>query len=78
MLGWQMSPDQLGEEKPGLVGPFKNLFFVGHWTRPGGGITPVMVSAMQVAKLITGSLTYRAIPPAEELGILNPAGAIRA
>ena len=76
MLGWQMSPDQLGESRPNLIGPFKNLYFVGHWTQPGGGITPVMVSAMQVAKLITGSLYYRAIPPVEELSMSNPAGAI--
>ena len=78
MLGWQMSPDQLGNDRPSLVGPFKNLYFVGHWTQPGGGITPVMVSAMQVAKLITGNLPYRAIPPSEELHLSSPAGAISA
>jgi len=55
MLGWEMSPDQLGERRPGVSGPVKNLYFVGHWTQPGGGITPVIVSAMQVAKAITES-----------------------
>jgi phytoene dehydrogenase-like protein len=55
MLGWEMSPDQLGEKRPGIQGPFKNLYFIGHWTRPGGGITPVMISAMQAAKLILGT-----------------------
>lgn len=55
MLGWEMSPDQLGGKRPGVEGPFRNLFFTGHWTRPGGGITPVMISAMQVARLILGS-----------------------
>ena len=55
MLGWEMSPDQLGERRPGVVGPLKNLYFTGHWTQPGGGITPVIVSAMQVAKMITDS-----------------------
>jgi prolycopene isomerase len=54
MLGWEMSPDQLGENRPALNGMLKNLYFVGHWTQPGGGITPVIVSAMQVAKKITG------------------------
>jgi prolycopene isomerase len=54
MLGWQMSPDQLGDNRPALNGMLKNLYFVGHWTQPGGGITPVIVSAMQVAKKITG------------------------
>jgi len=50
MLGWEMSPDQLGSARPGTRGPVDNLSFVGHWTRPGGGITPVIVSAQQVAR----------------------------
>src|SRR5258706_1147241 len=49
MLGWEMSPDQLGDHRPAVESPIGNLHFVGHWTRPGGGITPVIVSAMQVA-----------------------------
>ncbi|MCA1593865.1 MAG: NAD(P)/FAD-dependent oxidoreductase [Acidobacteria bacterium] len=53
MLGWEMSPDQLGADRPATSGLVRNLHFVGHWTQPGGGITPVIVSAMQVAKLIT-------------------------
>jgi len=53
MLGWEMSPDQLGEQRPALNGLVKNLYFTGHWTQPGGGITPVIVSAMQVAHRIT-------------------------
>ena len=52
MLGWEMSPEQLGDGRPELVSPLKNLFLVGHWTRPGGGITPVIVSAQQVARTI--------------------------
>jgi phytoene dehydrogenase-like protein len=60
MLGWEMSPDQLGEHRTDVVGPIKNLYFVGHWVRPGGGITPVIMSAMKVAKMITGSRTAAA------------------
>jgi len=78
MLGWEMSPDQLGEARPGLSGPFKNLYFVGHWTQPGGGITPVMVSAMQVAKLITGSPNLRGVLPPRTLEISGSEGAISA
>ncbi|MDT4897004.1 MAG: all-trans-retinol 13,14-reductase [Acidobacteriota bacterium] len=59
MLGWEMSPAQLGDARPGLVGPVKNLYFVGHWTQPGGGITPVIVSAMRVAAIITGGSVLR-------------------
>src|SRR5258708_3369003 len=63
MLGWEMSPDQLGKHRPALNGALKNLYFVGHWTQPGGGITPVIVSAMQAAKLITSNLNLRAVLP---------------
>jgi prolycopene isomerase len=52
MLGWEMSPDQLGEGRPALESPIRNLFFVGHWTRPGGGVTPVLVSAQQAARAV--------------------------
>ena len=55
MLGWEMSPDQLGQGRPAVEGPVRNLFLTGHWTRPGGGITPVIVSAVDVAGAITGS-----------------------
>lgn len=52
MLGWEMSPDQIGQTRPALNGLINNLYFAGHWTQPGGGITPVIVSAMEVAKKI--------------------------
>jgi prolycopene isomerase len=54
MLGWEMSPDQLGPARPGIRGPIPDLYLVGHWTQPGGGITPVIVSAMHAAEAITG------------------------
>jgi phytoene dehydrogenase-like protein len=54
MLGWEMSPQQLGVNRPGIEGPVDGLYLAGHWVRPGGGITPVIVSAMQVAERITG------------------------
>jgi phytoene dehydrogenase-like protein len=54
MLGWEMSPQQLGPQRPGIEGPVRNLYLCGHWTRPGGGITPVIVSAVDVAQRITG------------------------
>jgi phytoene dehydrogenase-like protein len=57
MLGWEMSPDQLGEHRPAPEGHIRNLFCVGHWTRPGGGITPVIVSAQQVARRVVESST---------------------
>lgn len=52
MLGWEMSPQQLGEQRPGISTPINGLYLTGHWVRPGGGITPVIVSAQQVADKI--------------------------
>jgi len=52
MLGWEMAPDQLGAERPDQQTPLPGLWLVGHWTRPGGGVTPVIVSAMQVAERV--------------------------
>lgn len=54
MLGWEMAPDQLGSRRPDVASPFPNLHFVGHWTRPGGGVAPVFVSAMRAAEAILG------------------------
>ena len=52
MLGFEMSPDQLGSNRLPVSTPVENLFLTGHWTQPGGGITPVIVSAQRVAKII--------------------------
>jgi prolycopene isomerase len=52
MLGWEMAPDQLGANRPDVASPFPNLHFVGHWTRPGGGVAPVLVSATRAAEAI--------------------------
>ncbi|MCG8454660.1 MAG: NAD(P)/FAD-dependent oxidoreductase [Holophagales bacterium] len=52
MLGWEMSPDQLGRDRPSLEPPVGDLYLTGHWTRPGGGITPVIASGMEVAERI--------------------------
>ena len=62
MLGWEMSPDQLGPARPAIDGPIEGLHFAGHWTQPGGGVTPVIVSAMRVAERIAGTSAVRTIP----------------
>jgi phytoene dehydrogenase-like protein len=60
MLGWEMSPDQLGALRPDVTPPLAGLYLVGHWTRPGGGITPVIVSAQRVARAILAGEGYAA------------------
>ncbi|MBI3895871.1 MAG: NAD(P)/FAD-dependent oxidoreductase [Acidobacteria bacterium] len=52
MLGWEMSPGQLGSARLPNATPIENLYLVGHWTQPGGGITPVIISAQRVAQMI--------------------------
>ena len=60
MLGWEMSPEQLGAARMPNAGPVKNLYFVGHWSRPGGGVTPVMIGAQRVAReILTGKSSIR-------------------
>jgi phytoene dehydrogenase-like protein len=54
MLGWDMAPDQLGDARPGVVGPLPGLYYTGHWVQPGGGITPVIVSAVHAAEALLG------------------------
>ncbi len=64
MLGWEMSPEQLGGNRPDIRGPVANLYLTGHWTRPGGGITPVIVSALHVAEAVLGAQAVRVPEPA--------------
>ena len=52
MLGWEMAPDQLGDQRPDIEGPLDQLYLTGHWVQPGGGITPVIVSAVQAADAV--------------------------
>jgi phytoene dehydrogenase-like protein len=52
MLGWEMSPGQLGTARLPNASPIENLYLTGHWTQPGGGITPVIISAQRVARQI--------------------------
>jgi hypothetical protein len=47
-----MSAEQLGPGRLPVYTPVRNLYLTGHWTQPGGGITPVIISAQRVAKAI--------------------------
>ena len=62
MLGWEMSPDQLGVQRPAPEAPIGNLYLVGHWVQPGGGITPVIISAATVARTISSGGSSGASP----------------
>lgn len=65
MLGWEMSPEQLGDGRMDVGTPVERLYLTGHWTRPGGGITPVIVSALHAAQRVLGrALAQAAVTPA--------------
>ena len=74
MLGWEMSPDQLGEDRPDIAGPIENLFLVGHWTRPGGGITPVIVSAQHVADAVVRKTRAAPLEPERVVRLMGTTG----
>ncbi|MEQ1886248.1 MAG: NAD(P)/FAD-dependent oxidoreductase [Bryobacteraceae bacterium] len=62
MLGFEMSPEQLGPSRLPIYTPIRDLYLTGHWTQPGGGITPVIVSAQRVARtILTGKDDGRAL-----------------
>lgn len=50
MCGWEMSVDQVQRHRLGNVTPIKNMFLVGHWTKPGCGIVSVATSGWKVSK----------------------------
>ncbi len=52
--GWAPTPDQVGPNRPGVCGQLPGLFHVGHWTRPGGGVAGVSVSAVLAAQAVLG------------------------
>jgi phytoene desaturase len=66
MLGWEMAPDQLGAARAAEEVGIRGLHLVGHWTRPGGGVTPVIVSAQRAAERILRGATSAA-PAAGEV-----------
>lgn len=52
--GFSPTPDQIGPNRPGVRGAVPGLFHCGHWTRPGGGVAGVSISAQLAAQAILG------------------------
>lgn len=50
--GWAPSPEQIGPRRPGAKGALPGLYQAGHWTRPGGGVAGVSISALLAAQAI--------------------------
>jgi prolycopene isomerase len=54
MYGWAASPQQAGVRRPANRTPVEGLFLAGHWTQPGHGIWTVVLSGINVARLVLG------------------------
>ncbi|MGZ0079371.1 phytoene desaturase family protein [Methylomonas sp. YC3] len=52
--GFAPTPDQIGPNRPSVVGSLPGLFHTGHWTQPGGGVAGVSVSALLAAQAVLG------------------------
>lgn len=52
--GFAPTPDQIGPNRPDVRGALPGLFHTGHWTRPGGGVAGVSISAQLAAQAILG------------------------
>ena len=58
--GWALTPQQTGFYRVNNQSPLQGLYFAGHWTSPGGGVSGVSVSGVQVAQKILGIKTQQA------------------
>lgn len=50
--GFAPTPDQIGVNRPDVKGVLSGLYHAGHWTRPGGGVAGVSISAQLAAQAI--------------------------
>jgi prolycopene isomerase len=54
MYGWAASPQQVGPRRLPNRTPVEGLFLAGHWTQPGHGIWTVVLSGINLARLVLG------------------------
>ncbi|MCF6155656.1 MAG: NAD(P)/FAD-dependent oxidoreductase [Candidatus Brocadia sp.] len=57
--GWEVSVDQIWDNRLPHQTPIDNLYLTGHWTRPGPGICAVVSSGWGVANLIMEKENWR-------------------
>jgi prolycopene isomerase len=61
LYGWEGTPAQSGATRLARTTPIDGLFLAGHWTQPGGGLLPVIVSGLQTAQLVLGYESVQAL-----------------
>ncbi|MGY6276243.1 phytoene desaturase family protein [Methylomonas sp. MgM2] len=50
--GFAPTPEQIGPGRPDVRSPLPGLYHTGHWTRPGGGVAGVSISAQLASQAI--------------------------
>ena len=50
--GWAMTQDQCGPLRMAQNSPVQGLYFAGHWTRPGAGLSTVIQSGSVAARKV--------------------------
>jgi phytoene dehydrogenase-like protein len=63
IYGWAASPQQVGPLRLPNRTPIDNLFLAGHWTQPGHGIWTVLLSGINVARLVLGKNSAECLWP---------------
>jgi prolycopene isomerase len=61
LYGWEASPENSGVRRLSHRTPVDGLLLSGHWTRPGGGLVPVIVSGIQTAQIVLGDSSVRQV-----------------
>ncbi|MFW5443605.1 MAG: phytoene desaturase family protein [Methylococcaceae bacterium] len=52
--GWDVTPEQVGSTRAAIDSSIEGLYFTGHWSSPGGGVTGVSYSGMMAAQKVLG------------------------
>ena len=59
MYGWDCGADQIMVNRFPQTTSIRNLYFAGHWTQPGPGITTAIISGWMTAALVKKRLSRR-------------------
>jgi phytoene dehydrogenase-like protein len=54
IYGWANSVKQAGPRRLPYKTPISGLYLTGHWTQPGSGIWPVVLSGINAARYVLG------------------------
>lgn len=59
VVGWELSPDNIFNKRLDHITPVGNLFLVGHWTNPSGGIASAALSGFILSQQLLSKRTSK-------------------